>query len=212
VGARRGRWRRLCARVALDTLPRGRSSAALGHMETMWAAAWVLSPFGIFISLLIPAVAIALARGPYLSAARLAAGYIGALCALAVVVAATSYVSPEKSVSVWHVPPDRYWGALTELLVGTYVVAAFAAIMGISFVGLPVLVWLSGSGKATAPWLILTAGAISTAVAIVLYGLTFTLSNISFFETLVSLVVTHVVSATGFVLAARLPWVFRLKG
>jgi hypothetical protein len=29
VGARRERWKRLCARVALDTLPRGRSSAAL---------------------------------------------------------------------------------------------------------------------------------------------------------------------------------------
>jgi hypothetical protein len=30
VGARRELWKRLCARVALDTLPRGRSSAALG--------------------------------------------------------------------------------------------------------------------------------------------------------------------------------------
>jgi elongation factor Ts len=32
VGARRERWKRLCARVALDTLPRGHSSAALDRM------------------------------------------------------------------------------------------------------------------------------------------------------------------------------------
>jgi hypothetical protein len=168
----------------------------------MFAAAMILSPFGLFISLLIPTVAIVLARGPRLSAGRLVAGFIGALCALAVAVAASSYVSRQEAVSVWHVPPDRYWGALIELLVGTYAVAAFATIMGISFVGLPVLVWLSSSGRATAPWLILTASAISAGFAIVLYGLMHASWNTTFLELLAFLVVTHVVSATGFALAA----------
>jgi hypothetical protein len=182
-------------------------------METMFAAAMILSPFGLIICLLIPTATIILARSPRLSAARLVAGYFGALCAVAVAVGASSYVSPEEAASVWHVPPDRYWGTLIELFVGAYAVAAFATIIGISFVGLPILFWLSGSRKATAPWLILTAGAISTGVAIVLYVLTHISRSfswdISFRELLTSLVVSHVVSAAGFALAARLPWALR---
>ena len=209
--ARRERGKTVCARGASLAPVRGRSASPLGYMETMFAAAAILSPFGLMVSVLIPTIAIILARRPHLSAGRLVCGYVGALCALAVAVAASSYVSREDAASVWHVPPSRYWGALIELFAGTYVVAAFATIIGISLVGLPVLVWLSYKGRATAPWLILTAGAISTAVAILLYGLMHFSSNITLFETFSMLTVTHVVSATGFALAARLPWVLRVK-
>jgi hypothetical protein len=201
----------VCARGSNRALLCGPSTSPLGHMETMFAAAAIVSPFGLLISLLIPTFAIILVRSPYLSAGRLVCGYVGALCALAVAVAASSYVSREDAASVWHVPPSRYWGALIELFASTYVVAAFATIIGISLVGLPVLVWLSSKGRATAPWLILTAGAISTGVAILLYGLMHFSSNITLFETFSVLTVTHVVSATGFALAARLPWVLRVK-
>jgi len=175
-------------------------------METMMAAGAILSPVGLLICVLIPAITVFLARRPQLSAGRLAAGYIGALLALAVVVAASSYVSPQDAVSVWHVPPDRYWGALIELFVGTFVVAAVVSIVGISFVGIPVLIGLSNSGKATAPWLVVTSVAISTAVAILAYAVMHASSNITFFGTLGFLVVTHGVLAIGFAFAARLPW------
>ena len=175
------------------------------------AAGAILSPIGLIICILIPVITVLLARSPQLSAGRLAAGYIGALFSLAIVVAATSYVSPQDAVSVWHVPPDRYWGALTELFVGTFVVYAFVSIVGISFVGIPVLVGLSASGKATAPWLVLTSVAISTAVAILAFAVMHSSSNVTFFGTLGFLVFTHGTLAIGFALAARLPWDFRLK-
>ena len=180
-------------------------------METMMLAGVILSPIGLIICILIPAFAIFIARRPQLSAGRLAAGYIGALFSLAIVVAASSYVSPQDAVSVWHVPPDRYWSAFQELFVGTFAVAAFASIIGISFVGLPVLVGLSSSGIATAPWLILASAAISIAMAVLVYALMHSSSNITLLGALGFFVVTHAVLATGFALAARLPWAFRLK-
>jgi hypothetical protein len=189
----------------------GRLIPALGLMETMMAAGLILSPIGLIICALIPAFAIFILRSPQLSARRLIAGYIGALFALALVVAASSYVSPEKALSVWHVPADHYWAALRELFIGTFVVAAFASIVGISFVGLPVLVKLSKSGKATAPWLILTSAAISAAAACIAFALMHSSSNITFLSILGLLVVTHIVLALGFSLAAKLPWAFRPK-
>jgi len=179
-------------------------------METMLAASAILSPVGLVIFLLLPSIAVGLARRPGLSAGRLIAGYLGALCALVFLVAAMSYVSPGDSATIWHVPPDRYWGALVELFIGMYVVAAFATVVGISCVGIPVLVRLAGMGRATAPWLIICATAISAGVATVLYGLMQWSSNITFIGTVSLLVTTHVISATGFALAARLPWRLRV--
>ena len=175
------------------------------------AAGAILSPIGLFICILIPTITILLARRPQLSAGRLAAGYIGALLALAVVIAASSYVSPQEAVSVWHVPPERYWGALIEQFVGTFAVSAFVSIVGISLVGIPTLIGLSNSGRATAPWLVLISVAISASMAVLVYGLLHFSSNIRFFETLGLFVVTHGVLAIGFALAARLPWAMRLK-
>ena len=178
-------------------------------METLMMAGMIANPIGLMICIFMPVVAIIGARRPQLPATRLAAGYLGALCALAIAVAASSYVSPQESVSVWHVSPEHYWSALFELFLSTFVVVAFASIIGISVVGLPVLVMLSKGGIATAPWLILISSAISLSLAIVLYALEHSTSNATFFETLWFLVVFHVLMATGFALAARLPWGLR---
>lgn len=178
-------------------------------MESMLAEAMILSPIGLSICILIPAAAIFLAHRPQLSAGRLVAGYLGALCTLAIAVAPYSYVSPQEAASVWHVPPESYWSALFELFLGTFVVTAFVSIVGISFVGVPVLVRLSNRGMATAPWLIVTSAAISMALAIILYALKHSTSDATFFDLLWFLVVSHVIVATGFALAARLPWVLR---
>jgi hypothetical protein len=180
-------------------------------METMMAAGMILSPLGLIICVLIPAITVLLARRPHLSAARLAAGYIGALFALAIVVGVSSYVSPQDAVSVWHIPPDRYWAAIIEDFVGTYVVGAFASIVGISFVGIPVLIGLSRLGVATVPWFVASALAISTAIAILAYALMHSFSDITFLGILGFLVVTHGILAFGFALAARLPWDFQLE-
>jgi hypothetical protein len=175
----------------------------------MMAEAMILSPIGLIICILIPWAAIFLAHRPQLSAVRLIGGYLGGLCTLAIAVAAYSYVSPQEAVSVWHVPPENYWSALFELLLSTFVVAAFVSLVGISVVGIPVLVRLSNRGMATAPWLILSSVAISTAFAIVVYVLRHSASDATFFDVLWFLVVSHVIVAAGFALAARLPWAFR---
>jgi NAD/NADP transhydrogenase beta subunit len=159
-------------------------------METMMVAELILSPFGLIICIFIPTITIVIARRPQLSASRLVAGYMGALFALAVVVGASSYVSPQDAVSIWHIPPERYWDSLVELFLGTFVVAAFASIVGISFVGIPVLVALSNSGRATAPWLIIASAVISTVMAIIAYLLMHSSSNMTFLGTLGLLVLT----------------------
>ena len=160
-------------------------------MEMMMAAGIILNPVGLFICMLIPAIAIYLARGPRLSATRLAAGYLGALCVLAIGVVASSYISPEEAVSVWHVAPDHYWHELIELYLSTFAVTGFACIVGISCVGLPVLVGLSKVNMATAPWLILASVAIFMAFAVVSYAPMYLSSDVSFLGLLGHLVGSH---------------------
>ena len=175
------------------------------------AAALILSPLGLAICILTPIIAILFARSPKLSAGRLASGYIGALFALAAAVAASSYVSPHDAASIWHIPADRYWGTLIAEFVSTFAVAAFAAILGISFVGIPALLALSNSGRATAPWLVIVSVAISTVVALLMYLAMHWSSNITFWGTFFFLVISHSVLAIGFSLAARLPWTLKRK-
>ena len=180
-------------------------------METMMAAGLVLNPIGIAICVLIPAIAIFFLRRPGLSAGRLISGYVGALCALALGVAVSSYMSPAEAKSLWHVSQENYWGAMYELFLDTFAVVAFAAIVGISFVGLPILVKLSKVGMATAPWLILTSVAISAAVAILYCVMGWRSSSATLMGIATYLLISHAVSATGFALAARLPWSLRTE-
>jgi hypothetical protein len=180
-------------------------------METMFAAAAILSPLGLLIAAAVPITAILLARRSRLSAARLVAGYAGALSALAVFVAATSYVSPEQAATLWKVPPGHYWGALAELFVSTFIVAAFTAVIGISIVGLPALLWLSERGKATAPWLILTSVVISLIFACFLSVIMLPSFNATVLGILGIMLIPHAMCAAGFAVAARLPWRLRLE-
>lgn len=170
------------------------------------AAGIILSPVGLIICVLIPTITILIARRPAFSARRLVAGYIGALLVLAVAVAVSSYVSPEDAVSVWQVPPERYWHALVWQFVSVFVVAAFASIVGISLVGIPVLIALSNAGRATVPWLVGASVLISTVMAILGYLLMRSSSNITLPGTLGVLVITHGILTIGFSLAAGLPW------
>jgi hypothetical protein len=178
-------------------------------METLFAATAILSPLGILIAVGVPILAILLARRPELSGGRLLAGYAGALIALALLIAATSYVSPQEASTVWKVPGTRYWGALAELFLSTFVVAGFATILGISIVGLPALLWLSRRGKATAPWLILTSLIISLIFSCPLAAAMLLSSNSTLLGILGIMLVPHAICAAGFALAARLPWRLR---
>jgi hypothetical protein len=177
-------------------------------METMMAAGMILNPLGLIISILIPSITIKLARRPQLSAARLTAGYIGALFALAIVVGRLSYFSPQDAVSVWHIAPEMYWDELFGQYLSVFAVAAFASIVGISVVGIPVLIALSNYGRATAPWLVSASVLISTAMATLHYLLDGSSSNSTFLGTLGFLVTSHAILTIGFSLAAKLPWTF----
>ena len=89
----------------------------------------ILSPPGLIIMVLIPAITILCARRPELPAQRLGTGYMSSLFALAVIVGAASYVSPQEAASVWQVPPERYWHALSEQFLSLYAVTAFVSIV-----------------------------------------------------------------------------------
>jgi hypothetical protein len=175
-------------------------------METLFAAAAIASPLGVLITVLCPAIAIYFARRPGLGPGRLVSGYLGALLALAILVAATSYVSPQEAATVFKVTREHYWAALAELFLSTLIVAAFAAILGISIVGLPALLWLRTHGKATAPWLILSSVLISLVFSALLCVPMLLSSNATLTGILGVMLIPHVVCATGFAVAARLPW------
>jgi hypothetical protein len=178
-------------------------------METLFAAAAIVSPIGIFIAVLCPAIAIVLARRPGLGPGRLVSGYLGALFALAILVAVTSYVSPQEAASVYKVTPEHYWSALAELFLSTLIVTAFGAILGISIVGLPTLLWLRAHGKGTAPWLILSSVIISLILSALFSVPMLLSSNSTVIGVIGIMLIPHMVCATGFAIAARLPW--RLK-
>jgi hypothetical protein len=176
-------------------------------METALAAAAILSPLGLVVVFAIATTAILLARGPSLSAARLIAGYVGALLGLALLVVMQSYVSPEDAVSVWHVPTEHYRSALLSSFVNHFAVEAFLTVIGISLVGLPVLSWLSRRDKGTAPWLILSSIVISIIFAILLYLGSSTSTTLV--DIVVFLIVPHTISTIGFAVAAGLRWKLR---
>jgi hypothetical protein len=177
-------------------------------METMMAGGLILSPLGLIIFVVIPLIAIRLLHRPELSAARLAAGYIGALVALALGVGRWSYFSFEDAVSVWHITPERYWSELLGQYVSIFVVTAFLSVVGMSVVGIPVLIALSNCSRATVPWFVLASVLISTLMAILESLLVGTLFSVEFLRTWGLLVISHVILTMGFSLAARLPWTF----
>jgi len=175
-------------------------------METMMVAGMILNPVGLIICILIPTAAIRLARGPRFSALRLAAGYVGALCALAMAVACWSYFPREDAVSIWHIAPEDYWPELLAQFISIFAVTAFVSIVGISVVGIPVLVALSNRGRATVPWFVLASVLISTAVALLSFLIGLSSSNMTMMASLRFLVVSHAILTIGFAVAARLPW------
>jgi hypothetical protein len=177
-------------------------------METMMAAGLVLNPLGLIVFVLFPLITIRLVRCPQLSATPLAAGYIGALFALAIAVGRWSYFSLEDAVSIWHIAPEQYWSELLGQYVSVFVVTAFLSVVGISVVGVPVLIALSNRSRANVPRFVLASVLISTAMAVLKSLLVGTLFSIEFLRTWGFLVVSHVILTIGFSLAARLPWTF----
>jgi hypothetical protein len=180
-------------------------------METMMAAGLILNPLGLIVFVLFPFITIKLVKRPELSAARLSAGYIGALFALAIVVGRWSYFSLEEAVSVWHIAPEQYWSELLGQYVSVFVVTAFLSVVGISVVGVPVLIALSNRSRANVPWFVLASVLISTVMAVLKSLLVGTLLSIEFLRTWAFLVISHAILTIGFSLAARLPWTFGRK-
>ena len=179
----------------------------------MLAAAF-MSPMGLMIILLVPTIAIGFARGPVLTTGRLLRGYAGSLLVLALVVAAASYVSPERALAVWHVPAERYYSVLFREFIFNFCAIAFVVVLGMSVFGVPLLVALLKAGRATTPWLILASVVISIVIVLAASAAmsgTFNpnSSSTDLLKGLGFVVIAHGVLATGFGIGARLPWAMR---
>lgn len=183
----------------------------------MMLAASSVNPMGLMIFILVPTIAIGFAHGPVLTTGRLLRGYAGALVVLALVVAAASYVSPERALEIWDVPAERYYSVLIREFVSNFCAIAFVVVLGMSVVGVPLLVALFKAGRATTPWLILASVVISIVIVLAVSAAmsgTFistppTSTSTNILKTLDFVVIAHGVLATGFGIGARLPWAMR---
>lgn len=186
-------------------------------METMMLAAALMNPMGLLILFLVPTIAIGFARGPVLTTGRLLRGYAAVLLVLALVVAAASYVSPERALSVWDVPAERYYSVLIREFVFNFFAVAFVAVLAMSVVSVPLLVALFKAGRATIPWLILASVVISIVIVLAasaaMSGTVIstppTSPGTDLLKGLGLVVIAHGVLATGFGIGARLPWAMR---
>lgn len=142
---------------------------------------------------------------PAIKARRLLPAYACALAACALASAVMSYVSPEEALLRWKVPPENYWNAQLNEFVSTFAFAAYASLLGIAAIGLPVIFGLARRGFATAPAVLVAAAVISMLfAALMAAGST---SPFHHFLALASeLVYGHVLIAAGFCLGAGLPW------
>jgi hypothetical protein len=175
-------------------------------METLLLAGMILSPVGLIALVLIPVLPVFIARSREFSAMRLAMGYMGAILALAVVVAFSVYISPQEASSQWGVSAEDYWNAIASDFVATLAVATLFVVIGISLFGLPILALLRHFGRATIPWWLGSSLITSLMVASLFFLAIRSSSNATFLGLVGPALVTHAAMALGFGLAAGMPW------
>lgn len=181
-------------------------------MEASWFASLLLHPVAVIALIAVVSLSSILllkAGGPRfpISRSRLLFGYLGAIVICIVVAGVSSYVSPEEAVSKWHVPPENYWETLRSEFTVLLVLFVYAALVGIAVVGAPIVVALARTGRATAPWLLLTSVIISLVGTWLLVQISQP-SSASFIRDAPYIVGFHLLIALGFCVGARLPWRF----
>jgi len=142
---------------------------------------------------------------PVVPANRLLPAYACALLACAVASAVMSYVSPEEALLKWKVPPENYWNAELNEFFTTYAFAAYASLLGIATVGLPVIIHLGRRGLATIPVVLAAATVISLLLA-ALMSVGDSPPFRHFGALAKELVYGHLLVAMAFCLGAGLPW------
>lgn len=179
-------------------------------MAADYFAGILLNPLALALLLLMTAALTSIhyqtsQRPPVVSGRSLLPAYGYAVVACALASALMSYVSPEEAFLKWKVPPENYWTAQWNEFISTFAFAAYATLLGIAAVGLPIIVWLGQRGHATIPTVLVIAVLISVLVSGLMTAVD-TLRFRHFLALAMELVPGHVAIATAFCIGARLPW------
>lgn len=164
------------------------------------------SSYGIIFCIFITVLAIMMARRPELSARRLIGGYIGAVLVFAILIAVQSYFPVDEALAQWQVPPENYIATLSEHFYLNFIVYGFWCLIGVSLIGIPVLVALAVNNRASAPWLIAASAVVALTASVFIEMFLGLVSMASFFEMLCVFLPVCCLTTTGFALGARLPW------
>jgi hypothetical protein len=185
-------------------------------MEARMIASLLMQPSLLLLLALIVCASVVLGGAPSGTAGRLSRwqllrGHVGAALVGLTMAAAFSYVSREEAVTVWHVSAANYWEVITREFVNNATLIVRSAGVGISVVGIPIVLALVSRGLGTAPWVMLASVAISI-VSLAASALVLLLpshAHIPHVLDLVFLVVgTHLALSLGFCVRAKLPWTF----
>lgn len=178
-------------------------------METAWLAHVLMHPIALAVLFIVVLTSSFMltpgASEAPISRRRLFFGYAGVVVASGLVVAATSYVSPQEALDTWKIPTERYWSALLEQFVVLFVLFTYVALIGVALVGAPAIYWLARRGHGTIPWVLVLSAAISVMATAVLVQMSNSPMR-SFLSDAPLLVGWHLALAIGFCIAARLPW------
>jgi hypothetical protein len=179
-------------------------------MESAFLTGILINPFVLALFLLAVAGITSIhyrqcRHSPVIKVRRLLPAYACALVACALGSVVMSYVSPEEAMLKWKVPPENYWNAQLNEFVSTFAFAAYASLLGIAAIGIPVIFGLARRGFATAPAVLVAAAAISMLfAALMAAGSASPLRH--FLALACELVFGHVLVAAGFCVGAGLPW------
>jgi hypothetical protein len=151
-----------------------------------------------------------------LSRGQLLGGHAAAALVAICMAAASTYVSPEEAATRWHVSAENYWSVLVREFISLTIVLVWCTSLGISVVGIPVVLALAHRGIGTTPW-VLAASVLVSAVTMLLFVLVVILPNYvpgatyrpGFWSLGLLMIGTHLVLSLGFCVGARLPWTFK---
>ncbi|MBI2768753.1 MAG: hypothetical protein HYX47_03980 [Burkholderiales bacterium] len=145
------------------------------------------------------------ARRPVVSVRRLVAGYFAVVLCSAAIAAFSSYVPQGEALAKWHVPPEDYWAVQLRAYFVEFTLMACVVLLGVAFVGLPIVFGLARRGWATVPSVVGSSLLVSAVAAVLMSaGDSPAFRHLGF--TIKYLVGQHLLLALSFCLAVGLPW------
>jgi len=168
------------------------------------------SPIVILITLVLVVGASAIhyraeSRRPVVSERRLLAGYLAVIVGCVAIAAVSSYVPQEEAASRWKVAADSYWSTQAHAFLVEFVLFSCVSLLGVAFVGMPIIFALARIGRATVPY-VLVASVLVSMVAAMLLAAGDNNPSRGFVFTAKYLVGQHLLLSLSFCLAAGLPW------